>query len=58
MKKLNLYKMIKSDMMYIHSTTQSLLGKAIEMQDAKVYQKAERVKRYDYEVGLIARAKQ
>lgn len=62
MKKLNLYRMklkkIKSDMLYIRSTSQSLLQKAIEIQDVKVNQKADRIKKFDYEIGLIAKGNQ
>jgi len=51
-------KKIKSDMMYIRSSTQSLLQKAIDIQNIKVNQKAEQVRRFDYEIGLIAKSKQ
>lgn len=61
MKKLNLYRMklmrIKSDMLYIRSASQTVVQKAIQIQDIKVNEKAERVKRHDYEVGLIAKSK-
>lgn len=61
MKKLNLYRMklkkIKSEMLYIKSTSQSLLQKAIEIQDIKVNEKAERVRRMDYEISLVGRPK-
>ncbi|KAG5667106.1 hypothetical protein PVAND_015105 [Polypedilum vanderplanki] len=62
MKKLNLYRMklkkIRSDMLYIRSTSKNLLQKAINIQDIKVNQKADRVKNYDYEISLIARRNQ
>lgn len=61
MKKMKLYwmklKKIKSEMLYIRSTSQSLLQKSITMQDAKVNEKAERVRRIDYEVSLVGRPK-
>ncbi|KAL7012136.1 hypothetical protein ACKWTF_014651 [Chironomus riparius] len=62
MKKMNLYRMklkkIKSDMLYIRSSTQSLLQKSIDLQNIKVNQKAEQVRRFDYEIGLIAKSNQ
>ncbi|CAG9810655.1 unnamed protein product [Chironomus riparius] len=62
MKKMNLYRMklkkIKSDMLYIKSSTQSLLQKSIDLQNIKVNQKAEQVRRFDYEIGLIAKSNQ
>jgi hypothetical protein len=61
MKKLNLYRLklkkIKSEMLYIRSTSQSLLQKAIDMQDVKVNEKAERIRKIDYEVSLVGRPK-
>ena len=51
-------KKIKSDMLYIRSSTQSLLQKSIDLQNIKVNQKAEQVRRFDYEIGLIAKSKQ
>lgn len=61
MKKLNLYRLklkkIKSEMLYIRSTSQSLLQKSIAMQNIKVNEKAERVKRMDYEINLVGRSK-
>ncbi|CAO1299349.1 unnamed protein product [Diamesa tonsa] len=61
MKKMGIYrvkiKRLNSSLLYIHKRVQQLKKKAIEMQEFKVNQKADRVRRYDYEMGLIARTK-
>lgn len=61
MKKMAIYrvkiKRLNSSLLYIHKRVQQLKKKAIEMQEFKVNQKADRVRRYDYEMGLIARSK-
>lgn len=61
MKKMNLYRMklkkIRSDMLYIRSTSKNILKKAIDLQNVKVDQKAEKIKRFDYEISLIAKSK-
>lgn len=61
MRKLKLYfmklKRIKSDMLYIKSTTHQLLQKSIEMQEIKVNEKAEKIKKIDYEMSLVGRPK-
>ena len=51
-------KKIKSDMLYIRSTSQTLLKKTIDMQEFKVNEKAERIKRCDYEIGLVGKTKE
>ncbi|CAO1370527.1 unnamed protein product [Diamesa serratosioi] len=61
MKKMAIYrvkiKRLNSSLLYIHKRVQQLKKKAIEMQEFKVNQKADRVRRYDWEMSLIARAK-
>lgn len=61
MKKMNFYRLklkkIRSDMLYIHQRVTELKKRALEMQEIKVNEKAEKVKRYDYEAGLIAKSK-
>lgn len=58
MQKLIIYKdkvrKIRSDMRYIHTRTNELKQKAIEMQIYKVEEKAQRVQRIHYEQTLIA----
>ncbi|CRL00035.1 CLUMA_CG013323, isoform A [Clunio marinus] len=61
MKKIAIYrtkvKNLRSDMLYICQRVAELKKKSIEIQTLKVEQKAERVKRCDYEVGLIPKKK-
>lgn len=61
MKKMSIYrvkiKRLNSSLLYIHKRVQQLKKKAIEMQEFKVNQKADRVRKYDWEMSLIARAK-
>lgn len=61
MKKMNLYrvklKTLRSDMLYIFQRITELKKKSLELQSMKVDEKAEKVKRYDFEEGLIAKSK-
>lgn len=61
MKKMNLYriklKTLRSDMLYIFQRITEIKRKSLELQSMKVDEKAEKVKRYDFEEGLIARSK-
>jgi len=61
MKKMNFYRLklkkIRSEMLYIHQRVTELKRRALEMQEIKVNEMAEKVKRYDYEASLIAKSK-
>lgn len=61
MKKMNLYrvklKTLRSDMLYIFQRITELKRKSLELQSLKADEKAEKVKRYDFEEGLIAKSK-
>lgn len=61
MKKMNLYrlkiKQLRSEMLYIHQRVSQLRKKSLEIQTFKAEEKAEKIKRYDYEQGLIAKSK-
>lgn len=44
-------------MLYIHQRVTELKRRALEIQAIKVEEKAEKIKRYDYEEGLIGKLK-
>ena len=61
MKKMNFYRLklksLRSEMLYIHQRVTELKKRSLEIQATKVEIKAEKVKRYDYESGLIGKLK-
>lgn len=60
MRKMNLYrlkiKQLRSDMLYIHQRVTKLKKKSLEIQTRKAEERVEKIKRYDYEQGLIAKS--
>lgn len=57
---MNLYRLkinqLRSEMLYIHQRVKKLKEKSLEIQNYKAEERIDRIKRYDYEQGLIAKS--
>jgi len=61
MKQMNHYRLkiktIRSDMLYIHQRVTDLKKRACNIQAYKAEEKAEQIRKHDYEQGLIGKSK-